>query len=128
MRAQIRIEAIGDNVHQELRLWTNIANMCCPGIGDLTFGKSPFNYWVAKITGKDEKYKYAREFIRGKKDYTHANSKGSRGIFLYFLIESGFVYEVKGSKKRYFCKVSEDGEIIELTGDDVDEWIRDHSG
>jgi hypothetical protein len=123
VKAQIKIEAIYDNVVQEMKAWTILANAASPGLGDSTFGKPLTGPWVAKITGKDFHYGYKREFIQGKKDYTHANSKGSRGVFCFFMVENGHVYEVKGSRRRYFCKVDNDGEVIEITRKDVDEWI-----
>jgi len=128
MKAQMKIEAIGDDVDQMLRLWTNILNEGLPGLGDMTLGKPLHTYWVAQITGDDSKYKYARRFLRGKKDYTHANRKGSRGVFVYYLLESGYVYDVKkSSKRRFFCIVDDQGDIVEVDKDFVDQWIKDHS-
>ena len=127
MKAQIKIEAIGDDVDQTLRFFTGLTNGLVPGLGDVTFGKPIKTYWVAQITGVDLKYKYARTFIRGKKDYTHANRKGSRGVFVYFLLESGNVYEAKkSSKRRFFCIVDNEGDIIEVDKEYVDQWINDH--
>jgi hypothetical protein len=123
VKAQIKIEAMYDNVVQEMKAWTTLANAASPGLGDRTFGKPFTGPWCAKITGKDTYYGYKREFVQGKKDYTHANSKGSRGVFVYFLVESGFVYEVKGSRRRYFCAVLENGDIAEISKEDVEEWI-----
>lgn len=127
MKAQIKIEAIGDDVDQMLRFFTGLTNEMVPGLGDVTFGKPAKTYWVAQITGVDLKYKYARQFLRGKKDYTHANRKGSRGVFVYYLLESGNLYEVKkSSKRRLFCIVDDDGDIIEVDKEYVDKWINDH--
>src|SRR5262245_32437940 len=107
MKAQIKIEAIGDDTDQLLRFFTSFTNELVPGLGDMTFGGKPKpSYWVAQITGVHERFKYERKFLKGKKDYTHANRKGSRGVFVYYLVESGNVYEVKrSSKRRYFCIV-----------------------
>ena len=128
MKAYIEIEKIGADVSQIMRLYTNIANDAVPGLGTMTFGKDPFSKWVAKITGFDPKYKYAREFLRYKKDYTRANNKGSRGVYQCYLLESGFVYEVKGKKgHRWFCEVDDEGNINEITGKEVDQWIKNHS-
>lgn len=127
MRASLKIEAVGDNVHQALCCYRAMANEAVPGLGDVTFGKSPFYYWAAKITGQDPVYKYRREFLKPKKDYSLANSKGSRGVFLYFLLDSGFVYEVKTSKGRYFCTVTDDGDIEEISKEQVEQWINEHS-
>jgi len=123
MKAQIKIEAIYDNVVQEMKAWTTLADAASPGLGRRTFGKGITGPWVAKITGKDFHYGYKREFIQGKKDYTHANRKGSRGVFCFFMVETGYVYEVKGSKRRYFSKVDNDGNVVEITQKEVNEWI-----
>lgn len=126
-KAQIKIEAIGDDVDQLLRFFTGLTNALEPGLGDVTFGKPKKSYWVAQITGVDPKYKYARTFLRGKKDYAHANRKGSRGVYVYYLLESGNVYEVKkSSKRRFFCIVDDEGDIIEVDKEYVDQWINDH--
>lgn len=127
MKASLKIEAIGDDVNQICKLYTRMANDALPGLGDMTFGGAPFRYWVAEITGYDPKYKYARTFLKPKKDYSQANSKGSRGVFLYFLLESGKIYEAKTSKRRYFCIVDEDGNIVEVEKEYVDQWLNDHS-
>lgn len=123
MRAQIKIEAVYDNVVQEMRFFTALANTASPGLGDRTFGKPLTGPWVARITGRDSRFGYKREFLPYKKDYTHANRKGSRGVFCYFMVETGLVYEVKGSRCRYFCTVDTDGEIIIISKKDVNEWI-----
>ena len=127
MKGIVKIEAVYDNIYQEARFYQKITNLAFPGLGDLTFGLKK-DYWVAKIIGFDPNFKYKREFIKGKKDYLKSNSKGSRGIFIYYLLESGFIYEVKNnSKRRYFCKVNDDGDIIEISKEEVDQWINEHS-
>jgi len=123
MKAQLKVEAMYDNVVQEMKAWTILCNVASPGLGDRTFGRPLSGPWCAKITGRDSKFGYKREFVQGKKDYTHANSKGSRGVFVFFLLESGYVYEVKGSRSRYFCAVTNDGEISTISKEDVEQWI-----
>jgi hypothetical protein len=125
VKASLKIEARGDNVVQDMKFWTTLTNDLSPGLGDRTFGNMPASYWVARIAGKDLHFGYKREFLRGNKDYTHSNSKGSRGIFVFFLLESENIYEVKNTRRRYFCKVDDDGDIIEITKDEVQKWIAD---
>ena len=133
MKASLKLEAIGDNTYQYMKLWTGILNSGMPGLGDMLTGDAPKSAcWVAQIIGFDPKYKYARQFVKGKKDYTHANSKGSRGVFVYYVLESGYVYEVLSPSTwsridRYFCTVTDDGEIQRVDKDYVDQWIKDHS-
>ena len=127
MKASLKIEAIGDDVDQMLRFFTQLTNDLSPGLGNMTFGKPLQTYWVAQITGVDPKYKYARSFLRGRKDYTHSNRKGSRGVFVHYLLESGYLYEVKkSSKRRFFCIVDNEVDIIEVDKEYVDQWIDDH--
>jgi hypothetical protein len=127
MKAQLKIEAIGDNINQISAFFTRMTDDMVPGLGTMTFGGKPFRYWCARIVGFDPVYKYCREFIRPKKDYSQANSKGSRGVWLYFLLESGFVYEAKSSKRRFFCEVNTDGNVVDVSKEYVDEWISEHS-
>jgi hypothetical protein len=89
--------------------------------------------WVAEIVGFSAKFRYNREFLRGHADYTHANSKMSRGIIVNYVLESGKIYEVyhltTGSRiRRYFCTVRDDGEIIELSEAEVVQCLRRRLG
>jgi len=122
MKGVICIEAKWDNTVQKLRFWKNIINSGAPGLGDIFYW--PPDYWVARITGADPKYHYARKFIKGKKDYRKANSVGSRGIFMYYFLDSGFIYEVKDFSRRYFCTVDDDGNISIITREEVDTWAK----
>lgn len=69
--------------------------------------------WVSRLTGLDENYRFQREFINiSQKDYSRANSKGSRGIYIYYILKDG-IYEVKRlvdwkRTRRYFIRVDED--------------------
>lgn len=126
MKAILKLEAIGDDMHSIIDLHRRRVNEAVPGLGDATFGR-PNQPWVAEITGPDPTYTYQRRFVRGKKDYSKANSKGSRGVYLWFLLESGRVYEVNERKtwsttERYFCRVADDGEIIRMSREEVAAW------
>jgi hypothetical protein len=118
MKAILRIELFGDNIIQETKMLERLINEAAPGLGTMTFGGAPSPGWVAEITGFDSKYKYARSFLAFKKDYSRANSKGSRGIFAEYILEEGKIYEVKQKEtwtkiKRYFCIVK-DWQIVEI--------------
>ena len=127
MKASLKIEAIYDNVDQEIRFWSTLCNDMVPGMGTATFGKPPLSYWAARITGTDSKFGYKREFLHGKKDYKFSNSKGSRGVFVYYTLESGNVYEVKGRRRRFFCAVRDNGDIVDITKEEVDQWIQQNT-
>jgi hypothetical protein len=96
------------------------------GLGGAVFGWRP-SYWVAEILGYDPTYTYKRRFIRGKKDYLRANSKGSRGVYVYYTLESGKLYQVcERWTRRYFCVVDQHGNIIKLTGAETKQWLKEN--
>lgn len=82
--------------------------------------------WVARITGTDPKFGFKREFQHGTRDYSSANSTGSRGIFEYFALDPG-IYEVHErrtwrSTRRYFCRVI-GTELQEIDKDEVERCL-----
>jgi hypothetical protein len=125
MKAFLEIELIGDNIVQEFKFYRNLTDDLLPGLGALTFGSYPPSGWVAEITGFDKKYKYNRQFLRFKKDYSRSNSKGSRGVYAEYILESGKIYDVKSRKSRYFCTVNDNGDIIKLSESEVIECLKD---
>lgn len=103
MKALIKLECIGDGGNR---------------------GGSRASYWVAEIVGVSAHFGIERQFVRCNKDYSKANSVGSRGVYAFYVVESGKVYEVSEPltwKKtdQYFCTVSDDGEIVRLTIEEV---------
>jgi len=124
------LEAIGDDVVAQAREMLKAAG------GDdlppilrrhIDIGRSLRNTWVAEILGPGDHYKWERDFLKGKKDYTNANSIGSRGVMVYYHLKDGPVYEVHSwvswsSVDRYFCRI-ESGEIVRMTEEEVEERV-----
>lgn len=112
----IKLEAIGDNA-----------------TGNTLFGASrPSRAWVAEIVEKDPRWKFKREFLKGNKDYFDANSVGSRSVYLHYCLSPGRVYEISDPQSwrktvRYFCRV-EDGRLIQMSEEEVLQWLNEHSG
>lgn len=124
MKAYLEIELIGDNMVQTFRSLCKFTNGLAPGLGSATFGDYPPSGWVAEITGFDARYRYQRKFLGYKKDYSRANSKGSRYVYAEYILESDKIYEVKDDRRRYFCKVNCMGDIEKLEEEEVQEWLR----
>lgn len=84
--------------------------------------------WVARLTGLDAKYGFAREFVRGTLDYSDARSTGSRGIMLYFALSPGFyeVFHVLSWRRdrRYFIHVKADGTWSEILRFEVEQCLK----
>lgn len=121
MVALLRLEIIGDDSNQRMRLWRRIFPEARQ-ILSLAFPEP----WVARITGLDDRYGLAREFVRARKDYTNANSVGSRGVFNVYWLENG-LYEVEEriswrQPRRWFCR-AEAGRIIRMTREEALEWL-----
>lgn len=120
----LKIEAIGDNHDQAIRsLSATCDSLLGRGAGDAMIGKMPASYFVAEITGLHPKFKYERKFIRGQKDYSEANSVGSRGVYVYYYLEEGKIYDVKKpvswkNDRRFFCRI-QGYSLIELDEHEV---------
>ena len=120
MKAILSLETFGDDLRQEMKLFRKVFALYGETDAfDQTIGVPPASSWAAEIVGPDPKYRLARRFLRGNVDYSHANGNGSRGVRKEFILESGHIYEVRSQEtwshfSRYFCTVSEDGEVIKI--------------
>lgn len=128
MKATLKVEFIGADLHARMNGARTFFNQVAPGLGKKVIGKSNGKPWVAEITGRDPNFKYKRHFLAPNWDYSKANSKGSRGVYLWYVIESGRLYEVShkvswSTAEKYFCAVTENGEIYYLNNDEAEEWL-----
>jgi len=84
--------------------------------------------WVARITGRCERYGLAREFVPCRiTDYSRSNGVGSRGVVCRYILSPG-VYEVNAwqswrGRDRYFARVTDGGEVRRITREEVDAWL-----
>jgi hypothetical protein len=127
--ASLVLEEIGGNykpaarnLHQAVRLIGRVNPAHASRILD------PSGPWVARLTGYHEKYGYERDFLRGRRDYRDANRKGTRGVYLYFLLPPG-IYEVRALEswtkdRRYFVR-SADGRAHEIDKGEVDAHLNE---
>lgn len=125
MRAVLRIELIGDDFHYYKRTKTKSPDQLWQMAK--RFGFNETRPWVAKITGLDDRFGFKREFQRGTRDYSQANSTGSRGIFCYYPLKPG-LYEINERlswkrTKRWFARV-EDCKITEITKEEVIQCLK----
>lgn len=125
----LKIEAIGDG--NGLRPSVAAKAKMIDDFFGSSFFKIPPRAWVAEVPEIRGKW-VERSFVRGKKDYTHANSVGSRGVYLHYFLESGKVYEVSSpqswkSTDRYFCRITDDGQLIKLSREEAAEWLQQRS-
>jgi hypothetical protein len=78
--------------------------------------------WVARLTGFDDTYGFAREFVHPQTDYNGASGTGGRGIMLHYALTDG-IYEVNERTswkhvRRYFIR-ARGGQINEIGREEV---------
>ena len=100
------------------------------GLAALFLGKIPPRAWVARVKYIRGNY-VQREFVQGKKDFTNADSIGSRGVMAHYFLSDG-LYEVSAPQSwkntdRYFAYI-EDGELWRATREEAILWVNDHLG
>jgi hypothetical protein len=115
LKVTLALECIGDDIAQAMK-----AKVQVPTLKAWRMGKQP---WVAEITGTHPTYGFQRQFIYGQKDYSQGNSVGSRGVYRYYQLEPGKLYEVFSRatwnrSERYFCQVA-DGALVKMTIEEV---------
>lgn len=106
----IWLEAIGDDLDQKAKM----------------FGWIP-RHAVAQVMGSNGKGGWTRAYLRGIRDYSKANSVGSRGVMVGYQIEEGPIYWVAspqtwGHTDRYFLRVV-DGAECRMTEEEVRECL-----
>jgi hypothetical protein len=111
MKAALKIEAIGHGDYSTMRFFSNLFDEALPGIGKAVIGQPLKRWGVWEINASRLKE------ICGKTDYSGSNSKGSRGVHVHYVLESGRKYLVRSpvSWKRsdtYVCHVGEEGDIV----------------
>lgn len=84
--------------------------------------------WVAELTAWHRVDGYTRRRLKPKADYTHANAKGTRGVWLYWTLECGPVYEARYRTSwtewhHRFLVVTAAGEIKDATEEEVRGWL-----
>lgn len=123
MKGILILELFGEDTRQFYKIYRGVFEVGGGDFGKAYFdkhiGMPPRSSWVAEVTGPDDKYGLSRSFLKGKMDYSKSNGKGSRGIFVEYILSPGKIYEVKsqetwGRFRRYFCTVGDDGDIVEL--------------
>ncbi|MER8118977.1 hypothetical protein [Streptomyces sp. NPDC094031] len=102
--------------------------------------------WVAEITGHDPRHGLAREFLRPQTDYDEADACGHRGVLDAWTLRPRRVYEVSRplgppaknwravrsrlgrsarvtAEHRSFVRVTAEGDIVEITEEEVQAWL-----
>jgi hypothetical protein len=90
--------------------------------------------WVAELLGLDDRHGYRRRFLKAKVDYSEANGAGTRGVWYYWLLESGKVYEARFrtswsmNMHTRFVLVDDAGEIVDIPPTEIDDLLTGRTG
>lgn len=115
MRFVLKIEFTDDaakfNIKTILAGSSTLSKDSRAGLANLSKRLHP---WASRLTSFDGIH-FEREFMKGQKDYSLANKRGTRGVFYYFYLIPG-LYEIsEGVHGRYFARVDQDLEMRKLT-------------
>lgn len=124
LRASFRIEAVADHLVQCYRVTGRLPDSC-PLLDQSYIMSGRGTPWVARLLGRTARG-FRREFAEGVKDYTHANSVGSRGVYVFYALPPG-LYEVNEPVRwrrndRYFIQVA-DGRWKRITREEVERCL-----
>jgi len=124
MKTTIKIEIIGHNYYQR----SNKKNISAL-IHSIDVLRITNSHFIAKIVKNKSKVSIKKIYLKGKKDYTDSNSTGSRGIYEWFILECGCVYEIKKPvtwkhTDMFFCYVTGDGNIQKIEEDEIWDLIK----
>ena len=123
----LKIECIGDNITQQFRQYEKLLNL---GIKHYSIPLDLYameeRYFVYEINYKD--YGIKKLKLYPKKDYSKANSVGSRGVYAFYFLENSKIYEVKEptswrNTEHYFCKI-ENNELLRMTPEEAIKCLR----
>jgi hypothetical protein len=133
MKAALEIELFGEDYRSMCKIYKRLLDDAMPELSEIVIGKNSPSGWVAEISGLDPKFRYARIFLKRKIDYSRSNAKGSRGVYAEYILESGRLYEVKyqtswKNGERYFCTVTDDGDILRLKEEDMIKCLKSRLG
>lgn len=83
--------------------------------------------WVAEIIGLCDQYGFKRTFLSAMGDYSEALSTKSRGVYFYYHLFPGKVYEIFEHctwkrERRYFATVV-NGKIVDIEKNDIYKWL-----
>jgi len=78
--------------------------------------------WVAQINLNPNK-KIERLFLRPNTDYLKSNTKGTRGVYRYYWLEEGKIYEISmplswHKTDRFFARI-DGGKLIRISSNEV---------
>lgn len=86
--------------------------------------------WLAEITGLHPRYRFERRFLPAKVDYARASSTGNRGVWFWWTLDGGRVYQVRyrtswsgGYHTRLLTVDETTGDVVDIDEGEVIRWL-----
>lgn len=126
MKGTVGLEYIGLNTDQ---LFAQYAALC-RAIGHLPDEDFPRREPAVAEISRDEFGGLAKCWLAGKRDYSKANSKGSRGVYVWYTLEQDKLYWIKDPRswrctETYFAAITADGTVCRLSEAQAQEWLNE---
>ena len=106
-----------------LRPWSTMPHIPYP-LRALNYLQGNRRPWIAEIRGTDEKYDYARRFLRPHRDWSETKRSGRGPVLLWYTLREGRLYEVhrhvKAHKTERACMVVRGGKVVEISRHELD--------
>lgn len=121
--AELALECIGDDLVQAHRRLQGYV----PGAWGAAKFRPPPSPYVAEAVALDGNDRPLLHFLGGRKDYSRANSVGSRGVYRWYHLAEGHVYKVfareSWTRSRTYWVTVRDGDIVEIDEAEVVECL-----
>jgi len=129
LRVVLKLECLSDRHWRNRRLAKLIySNSGVPSRATKKGSDIYYHPWVANVEISESGLITSRNFIKGTKDYSDANSSGIKGVYMYFFLENNKLYQVCEhisfiEKEKYLIKI-ESGEFERIDHMEAVKWSR----
>lgn len=126
MKATIGLEHIGANIYNDMRALDE--TFAALGFRVDMTGEYPYRGPAVAEMYRDGAGDLHAHWLAGKRDYTRANSKGSRGIKVWYTLEENRLYWVREPRSwrhvaEYYAAVTPEGGVYYLSEEEANEWL-----
>lgn len=90
--------------------------------------------WLAELVGLHPKYRFERRFLKARVDYAQASSTGNRGVWFWWTLEGGKVYQTRyrtswssGYVTRLLTVDETTGDVVDIDEEEVIRWLSNRS-
>ena len=127
----LELELIGDNTDHLMRSAQRLLNTAGRRLGDRAMGEPPLACSVHEMMRRPDGT-VTRRLLSFQRDYSRANSVGSRGVYACYLLTPGHVYRIHHrtswrSARTYYAVLRAGAQLREVSEEAAISWLaNDH--